>query len=127
MDNQFKHIKACLQSERLYLTEELKLKVNQGAFDGREGSPFGKTGEAATESFELEKALALAQRMKEQLAEVEYALKKLEKGAYGLCDSCGKPIPLARLEAIPHANLCIACKSLQDKKKVLTWALTSDR
>ncbi len=118
MDNQFKHIETCLESKRLHLTEELELKVSQSALERHEGNRFGKREEAAIEIFELVKQVALAQHMKKQLAEVEYALKKLEKGKYGLCDSCGKPIPLARLEAIPEANLCLACKSPQDKKKL---------
>jgi DnaK suppressor protein len=42
-------------------------------------------------------------------------LGKLGKGTYGLCDFCGKPIPFARLEAIPQATLCLDCKVLQAK------------
>ena len=115
MTKQFKHIRAHLEIERKRLTEELELKVIPSAAEGHEGSPFGKRDETATESFELEKRLALVQHIREQLADVEYALEKLEKGTYGLCDSCGKPIPLARLEAIPQANLCLDCKVLQAK------------
>ena len=81
----------------------------------REGSPFGKRDETANERFELEKRLALTQHIKERLADMEYALEKLGKGTYGLCDFCGKPIPFARLEAIPQANLCLDCKVLQAK------------
>ena len=115
MTKQFKHIRAHLEIERKRLTEELELKVIPSAAEGHEGSPFGKRDETATESFELEKRLALTQHIREQLADMEYALEKLEKGTYGLCDFCGKPIPLARLEAIPQANLCLDCKVLQAK------------
>ena len=113
--NQFKEIQVCLESERKRLTEELKLKVIPSAAERHEGSPYGKREETATESFELEKRLALVHRIREQLAEVECALDKLKKGTYGLCDSCGKPIPLARLEAMPQANLCLGCRARHDK------------
>jgi DnaK suppressor protein len=110
--NQFKHIWAHLEIERKRLTEELDLK---NATEGHEGSPLGKKDETAAERFELDKRLAVVQHIREQLTDVGYALEKLEKGTYGLCDSCGKPIPLARLEAIPQANLCLDCKVHQAK------------
>ena len=48
-------------------------------------------------------------RATETLADIEHALHRLDVGAYGCCDACGAPIPLARLEAIPSARLCVAC------------------
>ena len=35
--------------------------------------------------------------------------ERIEKGEYGICESCGDPIPLARLEVLPYATLCVAC------------------
>ena len=115
MTKQFKHIQAHLEIERKRLTDELELKVMPSVAEGHEGSPFGKKDETATERVELEKRLALVQNIREQLTDVEYTLEKLGKGTYGLCDSCGKSIPLARLKAIPQANLCLDCKVLQAK------------
>jgi RNA polymerase-binding protein DksA len=83
----------------------------------REGSPFGKREEEAAETQELEKRLVLEKRIKEQLAEVEHALHKLEEGTYGLCEDCGQPIDPARLEALPQAKLCMSCKSQQAKNE----------
>lgn len=42
---------------------------------------------------------------------VESALDRLDSGTYGICESCGGPIGEARLEAMPDATLCVACKS----------------
>ena len=81
----------------------------------REGSPFGKREEEATESFELEKRLALEKRLKEQLVDIGHALDKFDKGTYGLCDNCGQSIDPARLEALPQASLCLSCKTLMAK------------
>ena len=89
----FSQLRSRLESEQKRLVEELaQLEATARAADRREGSPFGKREEEATESFELEKRLALEKQIKDHLAEVEHALSKFEKGTYGLCDSCGRPI-----------------------------------
>jgi len=101
------------------LIEELEqLKVGfSPSGERREGSPFGKREEEATESFELEKRLALENRVRDMLAEVEHALNKFEQGTYGQCDACGQPIDPARLEALPQASLCVSCKAKDAKGK----------
>ena len=117
MTNGFSLHRSRLESVQKRLTDELEqLQASQRpAEERREGSPFGKREEEATESFELEKRLALEKRVREQLAEVEHALHKFEEGTYGLCDKCGQPIDPARLEALPQASLCLKCKAQQAK------------
>jgi DnaK suppressor protein len=112
-----KQLRSHLESEQKRLLVELEqLKSDSHPAEARrEGSPFGKREEEATESFELEKRLALEKRLKEQLAEVEHALQKFEKGTYGLCDVCGQAIDPERLEALPQANLCMNCKAKNEK------------
>ena len=112
-------IRARLESERKRLMNELDgLQANvQPAEVRREGSPFGKREEEATESFELEKRLALEKQTRTNLAEIELALEKFRKGTYGLCDICGQPIPADRLEAVPYANLCLSCKAKYAKSR----------
>jgi RNA polymerase-binding transcription factor DksA len=99
------------------LLDELEqIRANTRPFnERREGSPFGKREEEATEAFELEKRLAFERRLREQLAEVEHALAKFDQGTYGICDICGQSIDRARLEALPQANLCLSCKAKQAK------------
>ena len=113
----FNLLRARLESERKQLIgemEQLKSTIRP-ADERREGSPFGKREEEATESYELERRLTLEKSIREQLASVEHALQKFEDGTYGLCDSCGKPIPPERLEALPQATLCLNCKARQAK------------
>ena len=115
-------IRARLETERQRLQNEmseLQTKVEPDEAR-REGSPFGKREEEATESFELEKRLALEKQVRANLTEVEHALEKLDKGTYGLCDVCGQPIPAERLEAMPHANLCMSCKAKYAKTRLPT-------
>jgi len=106
-----------LEGERKRLVAELEqLEANATPKDERrEGSPFGKREEEATETLELEKRLVLEKRISEQLTDVEHALHKFEEGTYGLCDNCGQRIDPARLEALPQASLCMKCKAQQAK------------
>ena len=117
MTTNFKILRSRLQSERERLIEEFEqLKASANTTEERrEGSPFGKREEEATETLELEKRLALEKRIREQLVGVEHALHKFEEKTYGLCDSCGQPIDPARLEALPQASLCMNCKAQQAK------------
>jgi DnaK suppressor protein len=113
----FNLLRARLESERKRLIEEMEqLKSTiRPADERREGSPFGKREEEATESYELERRLTLEKSIREQLASVEHALQKFEDGTYGLCDDCGKPIDPERLEALPQATMCLDCKARQAK------------
>ena len=106
-----------LKEERERLNKQLEQLQASGPSisEAREGSPFGKKEEGATETFELEKRMALEKRMKESLSEVEHALHKFEQGTYGLCDVCGQPIDMARLEVLPQVTLCLNCKARQAK------------
>jgi RNA polymerase-binding transcription factor DksA len=108
----FEQLRAHLEAEQERLHEELEqLQASASTTEvRREGSPFGKREEEATESFELEKRLALEKQISDQLAEVKHALDKFEKGTYGFCDVCGQAIDPARLEILPQANLCVKCK-----------------
>jgi len=117
MTTGFNLLRSRLESERKRLMDELEQFESsvRPADERREGSPFGKREEEATESFEFEKRLALEERVRDQLAGVEHALHKFEDGTYGLCDSCGQPIDPARLEALPQASLCLSCKARQAK------------
>ena len=117
----FNLLRSRLEQEQKHLTEELeqsKASVRRPADERREGSPFGKREEEATESFELEKRLALEKQIKDQLAGIEHALHKFDEGTYGSCDNCGQPIDPARLEALPQASLCLSCKAKNAKGKL---------
>lgn len=67
--------------------------------------------DAAQTTSERARVLSLAEGLQQRLEDVQGALVRIEKGTYGKCQSCGKEIPPERLEAIPAAKLCIACKS----------------
>lgn len=66
--------------------------------------------DVGSEMFERSKDLALRQDMEQQMDAVKDALDRIEDGTYGTCKSCGKEIPVERLEAIPSTTMCIECK-----------------
>jgi DnaK suppressor protein len=52
----------------------------------------------------------LAEVASEELRLIDRALEKMAAGTYGICEDCGKPIPMARLEALPFAVQCLKCR-----------------
>ena len=54
-------------------------------------------------------AFATLEQGQKTLSEVEAALKRMDRGTYGVCEDCGEPIPEVRLRALPWARFCIKC------------------
>lgn len=71
--------------------------------------------DVGTDNMEREKAFFFATREGRFLYHIEQAIERIEEGTYGLCQECGNEIGRARLEAVPHARLCITCKSMEEK------------
>lgn len=57
-----------------------------------------------------EESFMLADRADEIVREIDRALARLAAGTYGLCEDCGGPIPVERLEALPATPVCVECK-----------------
>ena len=70
-----------------------------------------------TDSMEREMAFMLASKSGRLLYHLDEALRRIHDGTYGQCLLCKKSISNARLEAVPHARLCIDCKSAEEEKK----------
>lgn len=66
--------------------------------------------DAAAITAERSEILGLVERMVKELRSVEAALRRLDDGTYGICESCGNPIPAERLEFRPNAVRCVSCK-----------------
>ena len=70
---------------------------------------YGSQAAAASQVFEQQRDLALRDRSRVELHKVETALRALDDGSYGTCVTCGNPIAVERLEAIPWVAQCIDC------------------
>jgi RNA polymerase-binding transcription factor DksA len=64
-------------------------------------------GDSGTETFEMEKNVSLLEQVEDELREIEAAFQRLERGTYGTCQACGRPIGDERLEAMPATRFCI--------------------
>jgi RNA polymerase-binding transcription factor DksA len=70
-----------------------------------------ESGEGGTVAVDRERDLTLSAQALEAVVEIEAALAKIGSSKYGVCEGCGELIPKPRLEALPYARLCMACKS----------------
>jgi len=71
----------------------------------------------ATDNFDREFTLGLATNEQQSLNMIDAALRRIDDGTYGNCETCSKPISQKRLLAVPHASLCIKCQELEEKQK----------
>ncbi|HVR75558.1 MAG TPA: TraR/DksA C4-type zinc finger protein [Planctomycetota bacterium] len=60
-----------------------------------------------------------------KIAEIDAALVKIENGTYGVCEDCSQEIPFVRLEALPFATQCIACKSRAERRGQISASASS--
>ncbi|HEY2343418.1 MAG TPA: TraR/DksA C4-type zinc finger protein [Chthoniobacteraceae bacterium] len=80
--------------------------------EGSEASAFGMhQADAGSDAYDRDFALSLLSQEQDALYEIEEALKRVEQGAYGVCEMSGKPIAHARLEAIPFARYTVECQA----------------
>jgi len=75
----------------------------------RSESP-GDVIDAALDSTQDEISSQLAEVESRELASIENALQRMRAGQYGLCEVCNGKIPMARLNALPYATMCIECQ-----------------
>ncbi|MDD4933861.1 MAG: TraR/DksA C4-type zinc finger protein [Methylacidiphilaceae bacterium] len=79
--------------------------------EGSEASGFGMhQADAGTDAYDKDFALSLLSQEQDALYEIEEAIKRTQAGTYGICEMSGKPIPLQRLEAVPHARFTVECQ-----------------
>jgi DnaK suppressor protein len=85
--------------------------------EGSEASAFGMhQADAGSDAYDRDFALSLLSQEQDALYEIDEALKRIEVGTYGKCEMSGKPIPRARLEAIPFARFTVECQSQLEKQ-----------
>ncbi|WP_327268558.1 TraR/DksA C4-type zinc finger protein [Streptomyces sp. NBC_01218] len=73
--------------------------------------------EGSSTAFERAHVAALLARADDQLAELDRAAERLDRDAYGGCESCGEAIAPARLEARPEATLCVGCAEKRGSRR----------
>ena len=120
-DQDLKEFEDRLLEERRKILKEMGhlettvLKVNQRDSSGDLSGYSFHMADAGTDAMEREKAFQFASAEGRFLMEIDSALQRLYRGEYGMCESCGQPISRARLEAMPYARLCVACKEKEER------------
>ena len=71
----------------------------------------------ATDNYDREFSLSLADNEQKILNRINLALEKLDGAAFGLCELCNKKISQVRLKAVPYAELCVPCQEKTEKKR----------
>ena len=120
---QLAHFEKRLLEERKRVIKEL----------GHHGDTFGPNGEAdgdtsaysfhmadqGTDAMEREKAFLFASQEGRFLWHIDQALRRLYKSpeTFGKCHQCGNDVAFERLDALPHARFCIACKQREEDAK----------
>lgn len=77
---------------------------------GRDPADVGST------NFERDQEMSLVQNARDMLEQTTHALKLLDSGQYGWCESCGQPIGKDRLLVFPRATLCLTCKQREERR-----------
>ena len=99
-----------------YLHEENPGSVQDETGDYTQLGPDDHLGDAATATLDRELDYTLEENSEHVLTAIDGALARIENGTFGTCGTCGQPIAVERLEAIPYATQCIDCKRRDERR-----------
>ena len=96
--------------------DDLRHKLALGAALASDyGAGTSDLGDVANDDAEREVNTQLASLETRELLKIERAIRAIREGRYGQCDMCGRPIPIARLQALPYTSSCIECQRQQER------------
>lgn len=82
-----------------------------------EASAFGMhQADAGSDAYDRDFALSLLSQEQDSLYEIDQALMRIDQGTYGVCEMSNKPIPKARLEALPFTRFTVECQAEIEKR-----------
>ena len=108
---QLAHFEKILNNWKADLMQEVDRTVHHMQDDA---ANFPDPNDRATQESEFSLELRTRDRERKLIRKIDEALKEIEAGDYGFCESCGIDIGVRRLEARPTATLCIDCKTLDE-------------
>ncbi len=100
-----------IRKQLLEMRDDLMKTVRKQQLSESAMQDTGDSVDEASRSIEKELLFELSDNERVTLDQIEASLRKIDKGTYGLCESCQKPIAKARLNALPFARYCIECQS----------------
>jgi DnaK suppressor protein len=107
--------KKILLKEREQIVGEVKQIVESSKEMGQDG--IQDIGDEAANIYNKQVLLSLNENERTRLQEVDEALDRIENGTYGICEECGGPISLKRLEVRSVAKYCVPCLTKLERRK----------
>jgi len=108
--------KKILLKEREQIAGDVKQIVESSKEMGQDG--IQDIGDEAANIYNKQVLLSLNENERMRLQEVDESLDRIENETYGICEECGEPIGLKRLEVRPVAKYCVPCKTKLEKGKL---------
>ena len=119
----FKFFKELLMKKKMDLAKGIDhiandaLKTSQRDAAGDLSAYSLHMADMATDNYDREFSLGLADNEQKILNRINAALEKIEENTFGSCEACEKKISKVRLKAVPYAELCVPCQEKQEKIK----------
>lgn len=105
-------LRKALQSRR----DELRNRSGSSYSESNDTNPaFGDAADIAQYNVSSDLDTHLISMEADELSEIELALKKFQEGKYGVCEFTGRPIPIARLEAMPLTRYSVEAQRESEK------------
>ena len=108
--------KKILLKDREQIVGEVKQIVESSKEMGQDGTQ--DIGDEAANIYNKQVLLSLNENERMRLKEVDESLDRIENGTYGVCEECGGPISLKRIEVRPVAKYCVPCLTKLEKGKL---------
>ena len=115
-------IREQLEAERADLQQQ-ENELEETSFEGTQSDLTGEVGldedfaDAGTATFDRERDLSIRNNIRDLIAQITRAIRKIDEGTYGRCENCGNPIDAQRIKALPHALLCLDCKRREERTR----------
>lgn len=111
LDEYLPNLRKVLERERDFRVEQL---AKLAADARRDATTCAQPGEAEAQAAVREVTLLIATGARQALLDIERALAAMRAGRYGYCEACAGKVPLAVLQAVPQASLCLTCHRTPD-------------
>jgi RNA polymerase-binding protein DksA len=111
---QILHFRELLEQRRHRLSSDLTLMQDEALKVTGQDNSADSVADAGTDNYEQDFTLGLIESEEALAREVDEALMRIERNAFGVCESCETPIPLARLEILPFTRCCVDCQQKRE-------------
>jgi DnaK suppressor protein len=115
-NRKYQAIEKMLLAQKAELTARMNSRIGEVHIDREPDDEAALASNSTTKDM----VAATLERERRTVQEIESALKRIKSGEYGLCASCDKPIPDARLKALPCARVCVGCAERVSRSSGLT-------